>query len=107
MSVKVEILKDNKIEDIIYFVKNGDSLDSIAQKFCVKVETLLEDNDLSVNDKVEEGQIIWIRRRNTAIHIVKPLETLGSISKKYGVSVEHIQKLNNITTVFIGQKILI
>ncbi|WP_066294953.1 glycosyltransferase family protein [Bacillus sp. FJAT-29937] len=35
-------------------------------------------------------------RKNYEIHIVKPKETLTSISKKYGVSVKHIKKLNRL-----------
>ena len=65
------------------------------------------DNDLGVNDKIEEGDILWIRKRHTAIHIVKPLETFESIAKSYNVSVSHIKEVNHIDTIFIGQKIII
>lgn len=107
MSVEVEVLNDKKIEDIIYFVKSGDTIISIAEKFCVRVEDLVLDNDLPIDSKIEVGDILWIRKRNIALHIVKPLDTFESLSKKYNVSVNHIKSINNITTLFIGQKIII
>jgi len=107
MSVNVNILDDKKVEDIIYFVKDGDTISSVADKFCVKINDLIFDNDLSYNDVIESGDILWIRKRNTAIYIVKPLDTLDSISQKFNVSVEHIKRLNDVESVFIGQKIII
>lgn len=107
MNNVIEEVKDKKIEDIIYFVKSGDTLNSIANKFCVKIEELALDNDLLLTDCVSEGDILWVRKRNLALHIVKPLETLEIIAKKYDVSVSHIQKLNDIQNIFIGQKLII
>ena len=107
MDIEVEFLNDKKIEDIIYFVKANDTLSSIADKFCVKKEDLAFDNDIKLSEKIEDGDIIWIRKRNTAIHIVKPLETIETIAKKYNVTIAHIKQLNNVDTVFIGQRIII
>lgn len=108
MSVEIKLLEDRKVEDLIYFVKFGDTLSSIADKFCVDKEELCEDNDIDFfSEEVKEGDILWIRRRNSAIHIVKPLETFESISIKYGVTVEHIKKLNNIQNLFIGQRLIL
>ena len=107
MSIEVEILDDKKVEDIIYFVKKGDTLLSVAEKFCIRLEDLLLDNDLLKNSVIEEGDILWVRKRNMALHIVKPLDTFESLSKKYNVSISHIKDVNNITTLFIGQKIII
>lgn len=107
MDIIVNEIEDKKVEDIIYFVKNGDTIAYVADLFCVKKEDLARDNDLGVNDKIEEGDILWIRKRHTAIHIVKPLETFESIAKSYNVSVSHIKEVNHIDTIFIGQKIII
>ena len=108
MSVDVKLLKDRKVEDIIYFVKCGDTLSSIADKFCVDKEGLCNDNDInSASEEVKDGDILWIRRRNSAIHIVKPLDAFESISIKYGVSIDHIKKLNNIQNLFIGQRLIL
>lgn len=101
----MEIVNNEKNLDIIYFVKKGDTLSNIADKFCVDVVSLRKDNDI-VGD-VEEGDILWIKQKNSVCHIVKPAETLLSIAEKYGVTVEHIKKINNIENVFIGQKLFI
>ncbi|MBQ8748990.1 MAG: LysM peptidoglycan-binding domain-containing protein [Clostridia bacterium] len=107
MSIEVEILDDKKVEDIIYFAKKGDTLLGVAEKFCIRLEDLLLDNDLLKNSVIEEGDILWVRKRNMALHIVKPLDTFESLSKKYNVTISHIKDVNNITTLFIGQKIII
>lgn len=101
----MEIVKNDKKLDIIYFVKKGDSLSSIADKFCVDIISLRKDNDIVAD--VEEGDILWVKQKNDFYHVVKPTETLVSIAKKYGVTVEHIKKVNNIENVFIGQKLFI
>lgn len=101
------IKKSEKVEDIIYFVKENDTLISICNKFCVLKEDLIRDNDLEDNYEAYEGDILWIRKKNLAIHIVKPLETIESIAKLYNVSVKEIQEKNGITKVFLGQKIII
>ncbi len=103
----VELSSENKIEDIIYFVKKYDTIASICAKFCVEENQILQDNDLTPNDELQEGDILWIRRRNIATYVVKPLDTIEKIAIKYGVSTEHIKKLNGISNVFIGQKIMI
>lgn len=108
MSIEVKVLEDKKVEDIIYFVKAGDTLTTVAKKFCVSKEGLCYDNDINVQtEELKEGDILWVRRRNSAIHIVKPIETIESIALKYNVTIEHIKKLNNIENIFIGQRLII
>lgn len=103
----MEILDNECKLDIIYFVKKGESLASVADKFCVNMKSIIRDNNLSQSEEIEEGDILWIKKKNTCCHIVKPAESLTSIAQKYGVSVEHIKSLNEIENIFIGQKIFI
>lgn len=103
----MEILKDEKGADIIYFVKKGNSLSSIADHFCVSLSELKKDNNIIDGQEVEEGDILWIKKANTFCHIVKPAETLASIAKQYRVSEQYIKEVNNIEKIFIGQKIFI
>jgi len=101
----IEIVSSGKIEDIIYFVRKGDTISLIAEKFIVDKNMILKDNDLNEDDKIHEGDILWIRKKNSFYHIVKPLDTLSKIAAQYNVSVEHIQKLNGVQQIFIGQKL--
>lgn len=107
MRIDVVELEDKKVADIIYFVKAGDTLNSVADKFCVIKEELCADNDLELNDELRAGEILWIRKRNSYIHIVKPLETLSTLATKYNVTITHIKELNNIEEIFIGQRLII
>ena len=105
MKVDVEEIK-NKEVDIIYFVKENETLASVADKFNTTVEIIKEDNQIT---QASEGDILWIRKKNTMIYVVKPADTLVSISEKLNVTMDHIIKINNLKSenLFIGQKLLI
>ena len=103
----MDIIENEKKLDIIYFVKKGDTLNSISNKFCVDVMSIRKDNGMSNGEDVEEGDILWIKQKNSFCHIVKPAETINDIAKKYKVTVEYIRKNNNIDNIFIGQKLFI
>ena len=105
MESKVELLKD-KIVDIIYFVKQGETLSSIADKFKTTKEIIIEDNQLT---EVEEGDILWIRKRNMSVYVVKPADTLQKVAQKNGVSEAHIREVNKLKSdsLYVGQKIII
>lgn len=104
--IKVELISKPKLVDIIYFVKKGDSLVSISSRFNIDKEQIILDNNLK-SSEVEEGDILWIRKKNTATYVVKPLDTLENIAEKFNVTVEHIKQVNSIKNVYIGQKIYI
>ena len=103
----IEIIDSKKSEDIIYFVKEGDSFSNICSKFCVNIKDVANDNCISENEILEGGDILWIRKKNSASYVVKPLDTIEKIAQKFNVTTEHIKNLNSISTVFIGQKIFI
>ncbi len=105
MESKVELLKDKTV-DIIYFVKQGETLSSIADKFKTTKEIIIEDNQLT---EVEEGDILWIRKRNMSVYVVKPADTLQKVAQKNGVSVAHIREVNKLKSdsLYVGQKIII
>ena len=105
MESKVELLKDKTV-DIIYFVKQGETLSSIADKFKTTKEIIIEDNQLK---EVEEGDILWIRKRNMSVYVVKPADTLQKVAQKNGVSVAHIREVNKLKSdsLYVGQKIII
>ena len=101
---------------VIYTVKSGDNLWDIAKKFDgVSVEQIRTLNNLDKNATLKIGQKLKIKASNTSsngkvIHTVKSGDNLWDISKKYGVSVEQIKKLNGLTdksVLKIGQKLTI
>lgn len=111
---------------INYTVKKGDNLYSIAKKYSVDVNFLMNDNALS-NDSLQIGQNLKIRVPKGSLeveecfgndyisetakfkYIVKKGDNLYSIAKKYNTTVDSIKKNNNLTnnTLSVGQVLVI
>ena len=72
-----------------YTVKSGDTLELIAKKFDVSVDTIRWANDLK-NDTIKPGQTLKIPPVTGVVHKVAPGETVYSIAKKYGVNAQNI-----------------
>ena len=74
-------------EVIDYTVQAGETLSQIAQKFNLKVDTILWVNGLdSAKSKIREGQVLKIPPVDGVVHKVKKGETVYSIAKKYQTS---------------------
>ena len=112
-----------KAEDtnISYVVKRGDNLYSIARQYGVNVNDLKKINNLT-SDILSIGQIINIPSSTTIVtpseddiinetntYIVQRGDTLWSISRNFGVSVEDIKNANNLANdiLTIGTTIII
>ncbi|NCB48684.1 MAG: LysM domain-containing protein [Clostridia bacterium] len=59
------------------------------------------------NENLKKGDKIVLKNLNLKTHIVKPMETLDEIAKKYNVSKEEILEKNKISQLFIGQQLFI
>ena len=87
-----------------YIVQKGDSIWGISRKYNIRVNDLIELNNLSdLNIKV--GQILLVPKQLDNTYIVEKGDTLWSISKKNNISVNKLKELNNLTnnTISIGQ----
>ena len=93
-----------------YTIQSGDSLYSIAQKFNTTVNDLIEYNQLATTI-IQPGQVLKIPKVSSTniVYTVKSGDTLYSIANNYGVSVDAIKKLNNLTSniLSIGQQLYI
>ena len=121
-----------------YVVQKGDNLSSLAKKYSVTVEQLQAANELS-SDFIKEGQILEVplleeahaehqeqkaakmsvsskkekesaaKKDTKKVHTVVPGDYLSVLAKKYGVSVEQIQKANELKSdvIIVGQKLVI
>lgn len=94
-----------------YIVKKGDSLYSIARTYNTSVDKLKEINNLTSN-ALSIGQVLKLPSSNASenvVYTVKKGDSLYSIAREYGTTVDAIKKLNNITsnTLSIGQKLLL
>ncbi len=97
--------------NIMYTVKKGDTLYSIANKYGVTVDYIKQANNLT-NNTLSIGQILTIPSTNipnTTTYTVKKGDTLYSIANKYNVTVDSIKQANNLinNTLSIGQILII
>ena len=109
------IVKDIPYEEEYntYIVKKGDSLWSISQKYNITVNELIDINDLDeltlqINQELKVPKVD-IQEPNEEIYIVKKGDTLWSISRDNGLSVNEIKQLNNLTSnlLSVGQSLKI
>ncbi|MCX8118198.1 MAG: LysM peptidoglycan-binding domain-containing protein [Desulfobacterota bacterium] len=105
-----------------YTVKSGDTLYTIAKQYGISVEALREANGLS-GSLLRPKQVLLIPspqkgpsgnglRKTTwepEVYVVKQGESLHSISKKTGLSIEEIKRLNRLQTsaLKVGQRLIL
>lgn len=100
-------IDDNYIE---YKVVSGDSLYGIAKKYNTTVDEIKSINNLSSN-LLSIGQILKIPNSNNfnRTYVVKSMDSIYSIAKKFDTTVDNLRNLNNLSNnlVSIGQILII
>ncbi len=89
---------------LIYTVKPGDTLYTIARANNTTIDVLKEINNLE-SDNLNLGEILKIPTKitnedmeNYQIYVVKPLDNLYDIAKRFNVSVLEIKNLNGLSS---------
>ena len=111
---------------VVYTVKRGDSLWSIANQYGVSVSDIVDYNNLGTT-LLQVGQQLLIPNKGAVsdnesnmgtdietetegiIYVVKPGDSLWSISKKYNIDVNQLKSSNGLTSnlLTIGQELVI
>jgi len=91
-----------------YVVKRGDSLLEIALDHDISLDLLKRLNGLR-RDDIRVGQRLRLRPApsDEPVHVVRKGDTLHSISRRHGLSVIDLQRINDLegTRIFVGQQL--
>lgn len=112
--------KSAPVGSSLYVVKSGDSLSRIASRQGVTVAELRSANSLS-SDMIKIGQELVVpnstrkvglatKQHSGAKYVIEPGDTLAKIAAVFGVSINELQELNDITnprSIRIGSVLLI
>lgn len=104
-----------KQDNNAYIVKSGDSLWAIAKRYGITVEQLKKANNLTSNTLSIGQKLIIPTNENIkpsqdyTLYTVKSGDSLYSISKKYGLTINELMEYNNLGTTIlrIGQTLKI
>ena len=106
---KETLIPTSKYE--IYTVQKGDSLYSIANTFDVEVDDIIELNKLGTTILQVNQQLLIPKgtTESTNIYTVQKGDNLYSIALKYGLTVDELKEINNLTSnsLSIGQQLYI
>jgi len=110
-------LEEKLKEEGLYVVEKGDSLSTIAAKFSMKTNALIDLNNLKKKATLRIGKKLTIpysQKRVDAIaraeYVVEEGDSLGSIAKEFNLTSKEIKKFNRLkkgSTIRLGQKILL
>jgi membrane-bound lytic murein transglycosylase D len=103
-----------------HVVKPGETLYAIAKKYDVGVMDLAEWNDLKIQDGIQAGQVLKLNdgsvmassapvKEKEIVHVVKSSETLYSVARKYGVTIQELKDWNGKTDsgLHVGERLKI
>jgi LysM repeat protein len=107
--IVVEETKPKK-EIIQYTVQSGDTVGSIARQFGITVDTILSENNLTVNSVIKPGDELSILPFSGITYIVKSGDSISKIALISGATADDIIQANDLSTnteLKIGQVLLI
>jgi len=110
-------------ETTIHIVQPGETLFRIGLQYNLSTDALVAANGLTNRNQIFSGQQLIIPSGNpdetaianplvasapTTIHTIQPGETLGSIARRYGLTIDQLARSNNIDNpneIYFGQQL--
>ncbi|KKT44202.1 MAG: Peptidase M23 family protein [Parcubacteria group bacterium GW2011_GWA2_44_15] len=89
--------KSNQLTKVTkYVVQFNDSPGLIAQRFGLKLQTILDNNNLSSKSMIKVGQTLWLPPSDGLIYTWTKTSTIAALAKKYKISTTEILRANNL-----------
>jgi membrane-bound lytic murein transglycosylase D len=102
-------LEDSLVQVGRYTVRGGDSLEGLSRKLSVGIQDLRSMNGLGTAGSIREGTNLWVPLAQAELsarlhhggpreahHVVRPGDTLYSIARDHGITVEDLTDLNQL-----------
>lgn len=100
----------NRKDVVNYTVQTGDTVESVAQKFDITVNTLIWANNISKKSSLKVGENLVILPVSGVLDIVKSGDTVSDLARKYKAKPDEIIAFNNLANegdIFIGDILII
>lgn len=88
---------------LVYIVvRSGDTWKSISKEFEISQRKLRKYNDLYKGYELQEGDILYLEKKNRKaskghiVHVLRAGESMYGISQKYGIRLKNLYKLNKM-----------
>ena len=96
-------------EAVIHTVKEGDSIERLAQRYNISGDTIRWANNLKQGDGIHPGDELTILPVDGILHTVKAGQTLLGIADLYDIPSEKISQQNKLKSSFLlaGQELII
>ncbi|NUM30876.1 MAG: LysM peptidoglycan-binding domain-containing protein [Bacteroidetes bacterium] len=93
---------ETKNNDVpVTYAKEGESIESIAEKNNISSKKIYKYNDLKEGSKIDPGDIIYLKPKRKKsfdeYHIVKEGENMYELSQIYGIKLKYIYKKNKLS----------
>ncbi len=97
-------------EILHYLVEESDTIESLAEKFAISINTIVWANDLDSGSQLTPGDELIILPVSGALHLVRPNDTLSEIASWYRGDVERILEFNELASagdIFVGDFLVV
>lgn len=104
----LDYYRNSPTRQVEYVIKPGDTLYNIAQNYGVSVQSLINENDLD-GTMIYPNQVLVIPKSVPSgamyfmEYVVRPNDTLATISEQFNVPTEEIGRYNDVTELILAE----